>query len=175
LPAHPQPNPQPHPQPPPADRLAELVSAAAYGTVLVLGALATVGVWEIDLGYGLELVGGVGVATWIAHLFAEVLAGHLRERRPLGRREMVRALGDGSPILGATVLPAGALLLGQLDVISNSTARAAAVLVAVTQMLALGLLVGRVAPARPQGAWMFAVATAGIGVAVVALTVRLGH
>jgi hypothetical protein len=100
-----------------SERLAELVSAAAYGTVLVLGALATVGIWEIEVGYGLELVGGVGLATWTAHLFAELLGGHIRDPEPLRGGEVRRALADGSPILAATVLPASALALGKLDVL----------------------------------------------------------
>jgi hypothetical protein len=158
-----------------SERLAELVSAAAYGTVLVLGALATVGIWEIEVGYGLELVGGVGLATWTAHLFAELLGGHIRDPEPLRGGEVRRALADGSPILAATVLPASALALGKLDVFASDNARGLAIGVAVAQMIALGLVAGRVGAARPRAGWIFAFATAGIGVGVVALTVRLGH
>jgi hypothetical protein len=133
------------------DELAELVSAASYGTVLVLAALSVVTVSEVELGHGAELVVGVGVATWVAHLFAELLGEHVRRHEPLKRGEVKQALVDGSPILAATVLPAIALLLGRLDLITDSAARIIAILVAVLQMLSIGALVARVAPASGRG------------------------
>jgi hypothetical protein len=159
----------------PRDRLAELVSAASYGCVLVLGALTVVGVSEVALGHGAELVAGVGLATWAAHLFAELLGGHVHHPEPLRRKEVSRAAVDGSPILASTILPAIVLMLGRLDVLTDATARIIAILVAIAQLLAIGAFVIRVAPARPVASWGFAAAVAGVGVAVVAVTVLLGH
>jgi hypothetical protein len=157
------------------ERLAELVTAGAYGTVLVLAALSVVGVSDVALGHGAELVVGVGVATWLAHLFAELLGGHVRHSEPLGRVEITRAIVDGSPILVSTVLPGLALLLGRIDVVSDGTARVAAILVAVAQLIGIGAFVGRVAPTSPGAGWVYAAVTGGVGVAVVAATVLLGH
>jgi hypothetical protein len=159
----------------PPERLAEVVSAAGYGSVLVLAALSVIGVSEVALGHGSELVAGVGLATWLAHIFAELLGGHVRHPLPLHRSEVVRSLVDGSPILAASVLPAIVLGFGRLDLVSDTTARIAAIVVAILQLLGIGALVEQVAPARPATRWTFAAATAGIGLAVVALTVLLGH
>jgi hypothetical protein len=159
----------------PSDRLAELVSAASYGSVLVLAALSVIGVSDVALGHGAELVAGVGLATWIAHLFAELLGGHVHRRSPLRRSDVTHAAVDGSPILGATVLPATVLLFGRVDLVSDTAARVTAILVAVLQLLAIGAFVARVAPARAATIWTFAMTTAGIGIVVVALTVLLGH
>jgi hypothetical protein len=157
------------------ERLAELVSAASYGCVLVLAALSVIGVSEVALGHGAELVAGVGLATWLAHLFAELLGAHVKQVEPMHRRELRRAAADGSPILAAPVLPAIVLLLGRLDVISDDTARVIAIVVAVVQLLFIGVFVARVSPARAVEGWSFALATVGIGVVVVALTLLLGH
>src|SRR3954447_4500668 len=54
-------------------RLGDLVSAAAYGTILVLAALSVLDIRQVGLGYSAELIAGVGVATWVAHIFAELL------------------------------------------------------------------------------------------------------
>jgi hypothetical protein len=54
------------------------VSAACYGTVLVLASLALIDADDVASGIGWELVTGVGVATWVAHLYAEVIGDHLR-------------------------------------------------------------------------------------------------
>jgi hypothetical protein len=158
----------------PRDRLAELVTAAGYGTVLVLAALTVVGVSEVALGHGSELVAGVGFTTWLAHLYAEVLGDHVHHPEPLHRREIGRAAVDGSPILVSTVVPASVLLLGRLDVLADSTARALAIVVALVQLLSIGVVVARVAP-QPAATWRFAAAVAAVGLTVVALVVLLGH
>jgi hypothetical protein len=159
----------------PRERLTELVSAASYGSVLVLAALSAIGVSDVALGHGAELLAGVGIATWLAHIFAELLGDHVRHPEPLQRGEVARSLVDGSPILAASVLPAIVLLFGRLDLLSDTTARILAIVVAVLQLLGIGAFVARVAPAPRAASWTFAAATAGIGIAVVALTVLLGH
>ena len=159
----------------PPERLAELVSAAAYGTALVLAALSVVGVSDVALGHGAELVAGVGGATWLAHLFAELLADHLRHDEPLRASEVLRAMADGSPILVSALLPAFVLLLGRLDVVGDATARLGAILVAVAQLLAIGAFVGHRAAAPRVARWAFAAATAAVGISMVAVTVLLGH
>jgi hypothetical protein len=159
----------------PRERLAELVSAATYGTVLVLAALGVIGASDVALGHGAEIVAGVGLATWLAHLFAELLGGHVLHREPLHRRELERAAVDGSPIVIATILPAAALLLARLDVLANGTAKLVAIVLALLQLLLIGAFVARVAPARPGARWVFAATVAGVGLLVVLLTVLLGH
>jgi hypothetical protein len=157
------------------ERLAELVAAAAYGTVLVLIALSVVSVRVIGLGYGVELVAGVGMSTWVAHVFAELLAQHVHNANPLRREQVIAALVDGSPILVAPVLPAVALGLGRVGVMPNEAARILAILIGVVQLLAVGAFVARAAPTRPKARWTFAAVTVGIGVVVVIVSVWLGH
>ena len=65
------------------DRVAELVGAAAYGSILLLSGLVLLEATDVGIGHGLEVVLGIGVATWIAHLFAELLAEHARHDRLL--------------------------------------------------------------------------------------------
>lgn len=158
-----------------AARTAELVTAAAYGSVLVLAALSVIGVSDVALGHGAEIIAGVGVATWSAHLFAELLGAHVAHPEPLHRHHVRQAAVDGSPILAATVLPAVALLLGRLDVVSDTTARMLAITVAILQLLAIGAYVARVAPAPPSTRWGFAAAVVTIGFVIAALTLALGH
>jgi hypothetical protein len=158
-----------------AERLAELVSAASYGTVLVLAALSVISVSDVALGHGTELVASVGLATFLAHLFAELLGGHVRHDEPLSAAEMSRVLVDGSPILLASVLPAVVLLVGRLDVVSGNTARVLAMVVGILQRVGIGAYVGRVAPGRSVARWVFTAVTAAAGLLVVGLSVLLGH
>ena len=157
------------------ERLAQRVSAASYGSVLVLAALAVVDADSVDSGWGWELITGVGVATWIAHLYAEVVGEHLRHTAAHDRAEIRRAMVDGSPILLATVLPALMLLLGRLGVLDQGAALWAAVAVAFLQLVGLGAFVGRVMSTRHSQPWIYAAVTAVFGLVVVSLKVVLGH
>ena len=159
----------------PRERLAERVSAASYGTVLVLSALPLIDAAAVSSGLGWELVTGVGVATWLAHLYAEVVGDHLRHSAAHRRKEIARAMADGLPILLAAVSPALILLLGRLEVLDARSALWAAVVVAIVQLVVVGALVGAVVSPRSATVWAHALITAGIGIAVVTLKLGLGH
>jgi hypothetical protein len=159
----------------PRERLAERVSAASYGTVLVLAALAVVDADEVASGWGWELVTGIGLATWVAHLYAEIVGDHLRHHGAHESTELRRAMADGLPILLAAVLPAVMLLLGRLGVIADRVALWAAVGVAFLQLVGLGAFVGSAVSPRHSSTWMYAGVTAAFGAIVVILKVVLGH
>ncbi len=129
---------------------------------------------DVSSGLGWELVTGVGVATWIAHLYAELVGDHLRHGSALDRTEIARAAADGLPILLAAVPPAVMLLLGRLGVLAEGAALLAALVVAVVQLVGIGAYVGSV-HARGMNAWIFAAATGAVGVGVVTLKLVLGH
>lgn len=156
-------------------RLAERLSAACYGTVLVLAALPLINPDDVASGLGWELVTGVGIATWVAHLFAEVVGDHVRSGSPLDRREIATAAADGLPILLASVLPAVMLLFGRLDVLDERVALWAAVVVAIGQLAVVGAFAGSALPGRSIRVLSYAGVTAVIGIAVVGLKLALGH
>lgn len=155
---------------------AERVTAAAYGTVLILAALPFLDPAEVVEGLGWELVVGVGLATWLAHLFAEVVGDHVRHTAAAHERaEIARAMVDGLPILVASVPPAVALLLARLGVLSGRAALWAAVVVAIAQLVALGAYVGSVASHRSSERWAYAAVTAFFGLGVVAIKIVSNH
>ncbi len=97
------------------DRVAERVRAASYGSVLVIAALGVTSFFDVGLGYAAELLLGVGAATWIAHLYAELVGRHVVERDPLHRSEVREAMVDGLPTLLVTVVPGLVFVFGQTD------------------------------------------------------------
>lgn len=159
----------------PREHAAQLLTAAAYGTVLVLAALPLLTPAEVESGVGWELVAGVGVATWIAHLYAEAVGDHVRRGSALDGAELRRAMSDGLPILLAAVPPGVALALGRLGVLEPNTARWTAVAVAIVQLVGVGVLVGSIVSKGRARTWSYAAATALIGVGVVAIKLMLGH
>jgi hypothetical protein len=159
----------------PPERLAERVSAAIYGTVLVLAALPLIDVADVESGAGWGLVSGVGAATWVAHLFAEVVGDGLRQGADHDRSEIGRAMADGLPILLAAVAPALMLFLGRVDVLGGRGALWAALAVGLVQIAGVSAFVGWAAsPARARPLSYAALAVA-VGVVVVVLKLRLSH
>jgi hypothetical protein len=159
----------------PRERLAEWLSASSYGTVLVLSALTILDADDVASGLGWELITGVGLATWLAHLYADVIGDHVRHGARLRRSEIARAMRDGSPILIAAVPPALVLLLGRLDVLGHRLALWGSITVAVLQLVGVGAFVGATVAPRGASAWAYPAATAATGVAVVTLQLVLGH
>jgi hypothetical protein len=157
----------------PRERLAERVSAASYGTVLVLASLALIDAEEVASGWGWELVSGVGIATYVAHLYAEVVGDRLRHTDAPGSREIKRAVLDGLPILLAAVTPAVALGLGRIGVVDAGAAVWLAVAIAFVQLVGVGCLVGLLVSDDHPHAWRFAAVTAAFGILVVALKTLL--
>jgi hypothetical protein len=157
------------------ERLAQLVSAASYGSVLVLAALSAISIADVEIGHGVELVAGVGVATWIAHLYAELLGRQVEHRHRLQRGEILEDMVDGSPILVACLLPAIVLNVGRLDAVGGTTAKRVAMVVALLQLLGIGWIVSRLSAAPFRAKVIFAVITVVLGVIVVVVTVLLGH
>ena len=155
-------------------RLAERVSAASYGTVLIIASLLVVETDDIESGWGWELVAGVGVATWLAHLYAEVLGNHIRDVEAAQPDELRKAAADGLPILLAAVIPALALGLGRLGVLEPRQAFWTAVVISILQLVTIGVFVGVVSD-QPSSSWRYAAIAAGFGLAVVLLLVALGH
>jgi hypothetical protein len=157
------------------EALAERVSAAVYGTVLVLAALPLIDTDEVASGAGWSLVSGVGVATWVAHLFAEVVGDGLRHGTAHDRAEIRRVMVDGLPILLAAVAPAVVLFLGRIDVLGSRGALWAALAVALAQLAGVSAFVGWSAHPAGTRSWSYAALTVAIGVVVVVLKLRLSH
>lgn len=156
------------------DRLAEKVSAASYGTILIIASLLVVETEDVASGWGWELMVGVGAATWVAHLYAEILGNHVRNPDAIQPHEVRKAMADGLPILLASLLPAIALLLGRLGALEPRQALWIAVIVALLQLVAIGALVGVVSE-RGSNTFRYAAVAALFGLGVVLLLVALGH
>jgi hypothetical protein len=157
------------------DRLARRVSAASYGTVLVLAALASIGLDDVQAGAAWALVIGAGAATWLAHVYAEVVGDHVRSSAGVSRHEIGRAVADGCPIVLATVPPAVVLGLGRLGFLHAIAAVWAAAVIAALQLVGVGIYAGGTGSRRRGSRWVYASETALVGVAIVTVKLFIAH
>ena len=157
------------------DRQVLLANAATYGTILVLAALEAVTPSDVRSGHGLELVAGVGVATWLAHTFAEVVGLQLRRPNAFSWPDLWFAAATSGPIILATLGPALLLALGRFEVLPADVALWLAVVLGVLQLVVLGVVVGSSHGASRARVWAFVGGTVAIGAIVVLLKVALSH
>ncbi len=155
-------------------RDAEWVTAASYGTILTIAALLVVDADDVASGWGWEIIVGVGVATWVAHLYAELMGNRVRMRGRVQVHEVRTAMTDGFPILLAALIPAFALLMGRIGLVRPEQALWIGIVLAILQLVAIGAMVAKVSD-DGSGTWRYAVAAAVLGVVVVVLVVALGH
>jgi hypothetical protein len=142
----------------------ERIAGTIYGTIMVMAVLAagsdssTIDAWELDV----IMVGTVGV-LWIAHVYAHTLAESLSSGRPVNRKTAAGLAGRELSIVLSAALPATALLLGALGIVSDSSA----------VWLALGLCTFTLAVQGARYARMAGLRTSAT-IVVVALNLALG-
>jgi hypothetical protein len=155
--------------PSPTEQVAR-VSAAVYGTILVLALVGALS--EIHRLDAVEILGGTLVTSlvfWLAHVYAEVLArGVSGDRRSLGALARAAAR-DEWPLVEAAVLPAAPLFLGALGVLSESTAVTLALGAGLADLFGWGYLAGRAADQGPLRAATSALLAVGLGTVMVLL------
>lgn len=170
-----------------ARRAATRLSAYVYGNILVLGAVVAASTTAIRAGYAPLIVLGTGVTTYIAHVFADLLAhssipeahsdehgGEIPAERQ--RRLIADELRDAVPIMSSAIWPALALALGYHELIPTEVAALIAGGVVVVRIATVQLVSERVRgnPLRPS-MFVGGLVTAAVAALIVLLKTLVGH
>ncbi|MGV9669033.1 MULTISPECIES: hypothetical protein [unclassified Gordonia (in: high G+C Gram-positive bacteria)] len=168
-------------------RAASRLSAYVYGNILVLAAVVLASSSTIDEGHAPLIVLGTGVTTYIAHVFADLLAhanvpeAHEEEHGGELSREQVRGLAvdelrDAVPIMSSAVWPAIALTLGYHEFIPTEAPQLIAGAIVVARIASVPIVTERVRgnrlDARMVGAGLIAAVMAAV---IVLLKTLIGH
>ncbi|MGV9480431.1 hypothetical protein [Gordonia aichiensis] len=184
------------------DRAASRLSAYVYGNILVLAALVTASAHAVENGDAVWLILGTGLTTYIAHVFADLVAGnsipeaHVRSASAHGggahddehprsghspadddvRTHIRHELRDATPIISSAILPAIALALGWADVLPTAWAHGIAGAVVVLRIASVPIVVERVRGNEVSLRVIIAgILTAALAAVVVLLKVLLAH
>jgi hypothetical protein len=146
------------------------LARSIYGTILALAVVLAV---ADDPDHGIAYVLGGLLATavvfWLAHVYAEVLAEHVRSQTTSWWADVRYALTREWPLVRAAGPLAVALLLGVAGLVSRDTAVDLAVGVGLVELFGWGLAVGRKLGQRLPLAVLTGLANCALGAALVAL------
>lgn len=147
-------------------------SAFVYGNITVLGALIAADPHGVETGSALVAVAATAVATFLAHVAAELFSSRIRpEHAPrTPRHEVAEDLRDATPIATSGALPVLCLLLGTLEVLPAQTALLLGEAAVVGRLALTGLVTERLSGRRASSTALWG----GILLAVVSAVVAVG-
>ena len=153
---------------------ANRISAYVYGNILVLAALVPLGITHTY--WGIAVVAGVSLSTYIAHVFSHALVQNVHAGRSLTRAERLRLLPDAMPIATSAVLPCLILATAGFHWTEPANIQLIAEIVILVRIAGIVLVVERLQGDRPTGNTVVgAIGIAAIAIAVVVVKVVLTH
>lgn len=161
---------------PEAAQASRQLSAYVYGSVLVLAALATMPLGHVASKDGAAMVLGVGISTFVAHLFADFVGSQIEGGVRNSEAGAFRMLRGSLPILSATSIPLLLVLLAWQGALGSAFALRAAEAVCIGRIALTGFFVGRYQGRPADGAtWLGCMVLGAAGVTVVAIKILVGH
>jgi hypothetical protein len=152
----------------------ERLKGALYGTILVTSLVAGLGEDEDlsawDIAFWVVLT---NVVFWLAHVYAGLVAEHLRRRRPPRPRDLAHEMAVQWPMVQAVTLPTVALLLAAAGVWSRSVGIHVGVALGVVALFGWGLVVGRLSGLTWLGVLATALVNTAFGLVIVVLEVLI--
>jgi hypothetical protein len=120
------------------------IARAIYGTILALAVVLAVSD-DPDNGIGYVLGGllATAIVFWLSHVYAEVLAEHVRSGTRSWSGDVRAALAREWPLVESAVPLAAGLLLGVVGLVSRDTAVNVAIGLGLAELFAWGFAVGR--------------------------------
>jgi len=166
----------------PPDRARARLSAYVYGTLLALAAVVVVDPPAIEDGTAVLIVVGTTATTFLAHVFAEIVAHRVIVDSEDDRPDRVRAraaleeLRDALPIASSGAFPAFFLALGWLGALSTAWAYVLAGAGPIVRIAVAEVAVQRLQN-RPMTMQLVlgALVTATVATAIVAIKVAVAH
>ncbi len=158
------------------DRSSQGIAGEVYGTIVVMGALAAgAHGGEIRSRELAGIVAGTAIVLWIAHVYAHSLAETISRGRRLDRAEVVSVARREIAMLLAAVPPIGALLLGALGILEDSTAGWLAMALGLAVLAIAGVQYATVERLGFLASALTILVNIALGLVIVGLKAGLGH
>lgn len=153
----------------------ETIAGTVYGTIVVMGAIAAGTASEATASHLAAAAGATVLVLWIAHVYADALGETIQLGRRMDRAEFASVATRELSIPLAAVAPVGALVLGSVGVLRESTAIWVAMGFGIVTLIVEGV---RYAAVERLGRLATAVTLSinvALGLVIVGLKAVLGH
>jgi len=162
---------------PDAQHLAMGLQEFVYGTLTVLVAIGglTVAAEPPGAEHAIAVIGGVAVATMLAHSFSALVAHHIVHARPVRRREALEELGRSWRVVVAALPSIAVFLIAETGLYGGRTALRVSTLLALLALLAVALVASRRSHSGWFGTTVFMALATGMGLVIVAIEVYVHH
>jgi len=148
----------------------ERIAGTIYGTIVVMAVLAagsdsdTIDAWELDV-----IMVATVVVLWCAHVYAHALAEGVSSGTRLNRRAVTGVAGREVSIVLSAVVPAAALLLGVLGVVSDESAVSLALGLGTLTLAVQGVRYARAAALSTSDTIVVVALNLGLGLLIVGM------
>lgn len=152
------------------------IAGTVYGTIVVMGALAagahggTIRAAELA-----AIVVGTVIVLWISHVYAHSLAETIARGRRLDRAELASVARRELAMPLAAVAPVGALVLGAVGILENSTAAWLAMGCGLAALAAAGVAYAKAERLELIGSAAIVAVNLALGLVLVGLKAGLAH
>lgn len=158
------------------DDAASRISAYVYGNILVLAALAAASPTQADSWEAIAIVLGTGFATYLAHVFSELIGHRVRHGGHPHPRDVLHELWVAGPIASSAVLPGVVLAVSWAGRLDAKWALLLAIAVIAVRLALLGTAMERASGRRSSlRAFIAGFALAAAAVALGAVKFLLTH
>ena len=152
------------------------IAGTVYGTIVVLASLtAGADAYRNDLWQLLGLAGGTVLVLWLAHVYSHGLGESLSLGRRLTTDELAAIARREFSMLLAAAVPLGAVALGALGLLRESTALWLAVAAGVATLTAQGVRYARLEHLSRTGTAVTVATNLALGLMIVALKAGVAH
>ncbi|GIF21536.1 hypothetical protein BJ973_005019 [Actinoplanes tereljensis] len=158
------------------EQAAARISAYLYGNIITFAALLPLAKSDIEHGHSIQLLLGVAVTTFLAHVFAEIVGHHARAGQAMTRAEIWHELRDSRPIATSALIPALLLAAAAADWLSPDAALFCSEGYLLVRLALVGFLVERLRSDRVSPRTLLSgLALAAVAAGIAFLKVLLGH
>lgn len=158
------------------EQAAARISAYVYGNIIVFATMVPLAGPDAAHGHGLQVVSGVAVSTFLAHVFADLVGHQAHGAAPLTRAEVRQELRNSGPVGTSALVPCLALAAAWAGWLSGPAAIVVAEVYLLARIALVGLAVERLRATRPS-LWMLLAGPvlAAVAAAIAVLKVVLSH
>ncbi|MGI5157152.1 hypothetical protein [Microbispora sp. CA-102843] len=158
------------------ERAAARISAFVYGNVIVFAAMVPLTEEDATRWHALQVVLGVAVSTFLAHVFAELVGHSSRADERLTRAEIWNELRDSRPIATTALVPSLLMAVASAGWLPGTTALIASEIYLLARIAIIGLVMERLRSRRSSmRALLAGLVLASTAAVITFLKVALGH